>query len=130
MVNTKPIVLPDGFVIPKVTHTMGGATCPLAVIRYGNRYFLRDLGPSEDGSRCSCSIRADDLRMALDQADADPGTLGDVLWMSIGMEQGGDASAYEDDEDEECDMPAIDTDAPAEPRASRRYIQAKLEGFL
>ena len=66
--NTKPITMQDGFVIAKITHTMGGAVYPLAITRYGSRYFLRDIGPATSGSRCSFSINAEDLRKVLDQA--------------------------------------------------------------
>ena len=31
--NGRPIVMPDGFVIYKITHTMGGRTAPLAILK-------------------------------------------------------------------------------------------------
>lgn len=128
--NTKPIVADDGFLIAKITHSMGGATYPLALVRYGRRYFLRDVGPPEQGSRCSFSVPCDDLRTMLDQADEDNGSFGDVLHMTIGMEYGGrlafDPEDDDDDDDEEHD-PGCDTSE--EPRVTAR-IQRLLEDYL
>lgn len=134
--NTAPIILPDGYVIAKVTHSMGGATYPLGVTRYGSRYYLRDLGPSEERSRCSFTIRADDLRRVLDQADAEPGTFGDMAWLTIGVVEGfRDGKALKDeycdceaDDDDDEDDPTCDTSD--EPRTAKRLIQASLEGWL
>ena len=134
--NTRPINFPDGYTVYKATHSMGGATYPLGVVRYGCRYYLRDLGPSEERSRCSFTIRADDLRAALDQADAEPGTFGDMIWLTIGTARGFkddralklDESAYEDDGDEEEDDSTCDTSD--EPRTTKRLRQASLEGWL
>ena len=135
--NGRPIVMPDGFVIYKISHTMGGRTAPLAVTRYGQRYYFRDLGPSEEESRCSFSIKADELRAALDQADDDPGVFGDVVWMGIGC-QGGVrpkdgtpmAEDWDDDEEDDEDEEVIPEDDPDNPGTARHWIQAKLEGFL
>lgn len=130
--NTKPITMQDGFVIAKITHTMGGAVYPLAITRYGSRYFLRDIGPATSGSRCSFSINAEDLRKVLDQADAERGTFGDVCWLSIGMDGGGTLKPEfvpDDDDDDEEEPPFPEQDVE-EPRVARHFIQATLEGFL
>lgn len=133
--NSKPIVMPDGYTIYKIAHTMGGRMAPLAVTRYGSRYYLRELGPSEEESRCSFNIKAAELRAALDQADADPGTFGDVVWIGIGCQGGvkpkeGTDLAEEWDEEEDEDEEVIPEDDPDNPGTARHWIQAKLEGWL
>ena len=135
--NSKPIVMPDGYTIYKIAHTMGGRMAPLAVTRYGSRYYLRDIGPSEEESRCSFSIKADELRAALDQADAEPGSFGDVVWLGIGCQGGvrpGEgtpmAEDWDEEDDEEDEGIVAPEDDDVEPCNARHWIQAKLEGWL
>lgn len=136
--NARPYVHEDGFVTAKVCHTMGGEIFPLALTRYGSRYYFRELGPSEERTKCSFNINADDLRRVLDQADAEKGTFGDVCWLGIGCEGGlrpkGNYTLEdilgEEEEDDDEDEVLTPEEESCEPKAVRRYVNMKLEDFL
>lgn len=68
--------------IPKIAYTMGGEMHELCVNRYGKRYFFRDRNVLSK-TRCSFSIKVEDLKKILQQADDNPAEVGDVMWMEM-----------------------------------------------